>query len=387
MCRLFFCENIVVGSDDDDDGNNKHSRKKTPAATASDTGRSNCLHDLYEKESETSNTAVATTRTTRTSHSKRLYHAGVDNFVAEFKLSSPTAARKKLRKQDELKREEEGRSTTNHCHPKYDSNDSNDEREPNNNDGCNDDDHRTDDKNEMLSSSVNNRENRANDDNTKTGMHQCDRRAVKKKCGNGISPKRWQDDAYLATTSELTDPLLTMEGDNSNNSSSMMMKEQRMLNYYTSSSTFTTTATNMYFKTRDTMHYRHSLIQSPLHKHIMAVHESACSNATCTVTKEPFQLLLLPSSSGQETLATTAWTRRGGGGGGGGEDDRVDVLGAVAGHRVDNNRVIGNSNDGWEKDGNNEHVKIVGGSSDNKAMDLLTSAAFLFKTSRRNIIL
>jgi hypothetical protein len=73
----------------------------------------------------------------------------------------------------------------------------------------------------------------------------------------------------------------------------------------------------------------------------MAVHESACSNATCTVMKEPFPLVLLSSSRqvGEE------------------DDYHLDVLGAIAGHGSINNIVIGNNDDRIKKDGNNDNDK------------------------------
>jgi hypothetical protein len=266
-----------------------------------------------------------------------MYHAGMENFVSVLKSSSP----KKLRKQqNELKKVEKEGESRNQCQPKKEPKDT-DERESNSN--------------------SNNHINHAENYNAKAKDDQSNNRRVtkKKKCGgDGISPKRWQDDAYLATSSDSI-PLTSLEGVNDNNNSSSKMKkkkQRRGVNNYA-------------------MYQQHSLIQSPLQRHIQAVHESACSNATCTVMKEPFQLQLVPSSSsGEETLATaTAKTRQVGGGG---SDHHLDMLGAVAGHSMN-----------YKKDGNNnDRDTNVGGDINNVALDLLTSAAFLFKTSRRNIL-
>ena len=356
------------GGGSDGNGNKHRDNRRSPTAVSASTtttttttnnGRyNNRQHDRYEKENET-NSATATATTT--SNSKRTYHAGMDNFVSVLKSSSP----KKLRKQNEAKKvkEEEGRST-HHCQPKDCHN--NEKRVSKNKNGwCNDDDdddHGTDEK--QLSSGVNNYDNHADNDTAKARQDQCNNRRVmkKKKCDNGISPiKRWQDDDYLAISSDANDShSVTMEGNNDNNydssSSSKMKKEKQRMgvnNNYTSSIPYTS----------DMRYQHHSLIQIPLQRHIMAVHESACSNATCTVMKEPFPLVLLSSSRqvGEEN------------------DDHLDVLGAIAGHGSINNSVIGNNDDRIKKDGNNDNDKKI-------ALDLLTSAAFLFKTSRRNIL-
>jgi hypothetical protein len=138
-------------------------------------------------------------------------------------------------------------------------------------------------------------------------------------------------------------------------------------------------------------YYRHGLIRSPLRKHIKAVHDSACGNATCTTTKEPFPLLLPPSLSRRNRV-----TGGGGGGGGGGGDgggggggrgvDHLALLGALTGgipvaaettsKFSRNGDCVGNG-DGEDEGG----AKRRG----DEALDLLTSAAFLFKTSRRNL--
>jgi hypothetical protein len=311
-----------------DDRNNRrtHATASTAASTAATTtGRhNNRQHDHYEKENETNNATTAAA-----ANSKRMYHTGMENFVSVLKSSSP----KKLRKQqkNELKKvEKEGESSRNHCQPKKEPKDT-DERES--------------------ISHANNHNNHADNDATKVRQDQSNK---KKRCeGDGISPKRWQDDAYLVTSSSASYdslPMTSMEGVNDDNSSSSKMKtkkQRRGVNNYA-------------------MYQQHSLIQSPLQRHILAVHESACSNATCTVMKEPFQLQLVPSSS----TSTGEETRMGGGGGG--SDDHLDMLGAVAGHSMN-----------YKKEGNNNNDRD---DINNIALDLLSSAAFLFKTSRRNIL-
>jgi hypothetical protein len=341
---------------DVDDRNNRRT-PATASSAATITGRqNNRKHDHYEKENETNTT---TTTTAATANSKRMYHAGMENFVSVLKSSSP----KKLRKQqNELKKVEKEGESRNQCQPKKEPKDT-DERESNSNsNNHNNPKKETKDTDERESSSnSNNHINHAENYNAKAKDDQSNNRRVmkKKKCGgDGISPKSWQDDAYLATLSDSL-PLTSMEGVNDNNNSSSKMKkkkQQRGVNNYA-------------------MYQQHSLIQSPLQRHIQAVHESACSNATCTAMKEPFQLQLVPSSSsGEETLATaTAKTRQVGGGG---SDHHLDMLGAVAGHSMN-----------YKKDGNNnDRDTNVGGDINNVALDLLTSAAFLFKTSRRNIL-
>lgn len=109
--------------------------------------------------------------------------------------------------------------------------------------------------------------------------------------------------------------------------------------------------------------YKHALIQSPLRKHMKAVHDSACSNATCTITKEPFPLLL-PSSAGVPPSS---------------RPDHLVLLGAVTGAAA-SPKSGGDGNVG--KDEEDEAAEERG----DEASDLLTSAAFLFKNSRRNLI-
>ncbi|KAL7546381.1 hypothetical protein ACHAWF_009720 [Thalassiosira exigua] len=113
----------------------------------------------------------------------------------------------------------------------------------------------------------------------------------------------------------------------------------------------------------------HPLIRSPLRKHIRGVRDSACSNAACTVVKAPFPLL--PPEPGSRPLAAAAgWDRADGGAGG----RAGTIMGAVAGtaptRAAEEGRVEG-------EEGGKDYGE--------EALDLLTSAAFLFQHSRRNL--
>ena len=103
----------------------------------------------------------------------------------------------------------------------------------------------------------------------------------------------------------------------------------------------------------------HPLIASPLNKHIKTVYDSACSNSICTATKAPFPLLP------QERL---------------GEEEKgrnyLDVLGAATGVKNFEARKTKESARAEEKER---------GADEERAVDLLTSAAFLFKHSRRKL--
>lgn len=112
----------------------------------------------------------------------------------------------------------------------------------------------------------------------------------------------------------------------------------------------------------------HSLIQSPLRKHIKVVHESASNGTTCAIAKQPFPLMLpeqLPPSSQQQEKKENSG------------DCHLDLLGAVSGNtplkcssRYDNSE--------------DRNVEMIDRKQED-ALDLLSSAAFLFKTSRRNL--
>ena len=125
--------------------------------------------------------------------------------------------------------------------------------------------------------------------------------------------------------------------------------------------------------------YDHVLIQSPLRKHIKAVHDSACGNATCTATKDPFPLRL------PDHPFTTAGKSRGGArpvdGGA-----HLAFLGASAGMTGTGATLSTSPRDGVggsDEDGREERRRKRGGNDE--ATDLLSSAAFLFKHSRRNL--
>jgi hypothetical protein len=131
-------------------------------------------------------------------------------------------------------------------------------------------------------------------------------------------------------------------------------------------------------------YYRHGLIRSPLRKHIKAVHDSACGNATCTTTKEPFPLIL-PSSLSRRNRVTDGGGGGGGGGGGLGVD-HLALLGALTGGipvAAETTSKFSRNDDGV----GNDDGEDKGGAKrrGDEALDLLTSAAFLFKTSRRNL--
>ena len=140
---------------------------------------------------------------------------------------------------------------------------------------------------------------------------------------------------------------------------------------------------------------RHELIQSPLRKHIKVVHESACSNATCTMMKEPFQLML-PSQLDQQEKERGRSSNNNNHSSEGrkheNEDDEeegyLDTLGVVMGN---NNNTPSKMTCGskYSDDNNFDASSSTNGKKDEKeaaaALDLLSSAAFLFKTSRRNL--
>lgn len=138
----------------------------------------------------------------------------------------------------------------------------------------------------------------------------------------------------------------------------------------------------------------HSLIQSPLHKHMKGVHDSASSNAKCTMLKDPFPLL--PSDCTRPLAAVANWEEKGRAGDGG-MMGYLDTLGALTG-RLESRRNKnqggrgrgggggggdgGGGGGGGGTTGDNGRVENDGGEA---ALDLLTSAAFLFKHSRRNL--
>jgi len=131
----------------------------------------------------------------------------------------------------------------------------------------------------------------------------------------------------------------------------------------------------------------HTLIQSPLRKHMKVVHDSACSGATSCTIKQPFPLLL-PNELNSAQKKQLELNELGGGEtvvDGSGRSPYLDTLGNVLGTpgmitrsksdpTADSN--TGDSTD--DREGREEGKEA--------ALDLLSSAAFLFKTSRRKLI-
>lgn len=122
----------------------------------------------------------------------------------------------------------------------------------------------------------------------------------------------------------------------------------------------------------------HPLIGSPLRKHMKLVHESAESNCTVTMRKAPFPLL--PPEQTRVIMEARMKEREG-------EDDgpHLGMLGNVTGTpslEVDANFALS-----YKKRRGKRTKDGEGGSSEEEeAVDLLTSAAFMFKTSRRNLL-
>jgi len=119
----------------------------------------------------------------------------------------------------------------------------------------------------------------------------------------------------------------------------------------------------------------HPLIQSPLRKHIKGVHDSASSNATCTMLKDPF-MLLPPDQQIRPLAAVANWEESVGGMG------HLDTLGSVTGTLKMSGGGRTNTNHGGKGGGADDSICAE---KDEGALDLLTSAAFLFKHSRRNL--
>ena len=116
----------------------------------------------------------------------------------------------------------------------------------------------------------------------------------------------------------------------------------------------------------------HPLIDSPLRKHMKTVHESAQSNCTVTMTKAPFPLL--PPEESRTILEARKRENE--------EVSHMDMPGNVKGKpslEVDANFALS-----YKK--RQEKRSTDGESEEEEAVDLLTSAAFMFKTSRRNLL-
>ena len=133
---------------------------------------------------------------------------------------------------------------------------------------------------------------------------------------------------------------------------------------------------------RDNTSQSHTLIQSPLRKHMKVVHDSACSGATCTI-KQPFPLLLpneLNSHQKKQAELNELGSEEADGSG---RSPYLDTLGNVCGTpgmitRSKSDPTADSKCDSKDGEGREEGKEA--------ALDLLSSAAFLFKTSRRKLI-
>jgi len=133
----------------------------------------------------------------------------------------------------------------------------------------------------------------------------------------------------------------------------------------------------------------HPLIASPLRKHMRGVHDSASSNATCTLLKDPFPLL--PPKCDRPLAAVAHWERgeRNGAGSGsslnGGGMGHLGTLGSVTGtlKASDVHSVSRGEGGATGSASGGSGVTMKNGEED--ALDLLTSAAFMFNHSRRNL--
>ena len=128
----------------------------------------------------------------------------------------------------------------------------------------------------------------------------------------------------------------------------------------------------------------HSLIGSPLRKHMKMVHESAESNCTVTMKKAPFPLLPPEKTRAILEARKKEMEEKEE------EEDgpRLGMLGNVTGTsslEVDANFALS-----YKKRRGQRTKDGEGGSSsvdeEEEAVDLLTSAAFMFQTSRRNLL-
>ena len=104
----------------------------------------------------------------------------------------------------------------------------------------------------------------------------------------------------------------------------------------------------------------HPLICSPLQKHIKTVHDSACSNSVCSTVKDHYPLLPPEQTRRMRRSDPAAMNKTG---------EHSDMLGAASGMKSSGGRSEGGP----------------GETDEERAIDLLTSAAFLFKHSRRNM--
>ena len=124
----------------------------------------------------------------------------------------------------------------------------------------------------------------------------------------------------------------------------------------------------------------HPLIDSPLRKHMKHVHESAESNCTVTMKKAPFPLL--PPEQSRAILEARKKEQEEEEG----DCQHLDMLGNVTGSVSTQFEV--DAKFGYKKRRGKRTKEGSGSSSvdeEEEAVDLLTSAAFMFKTSRRNL--
>lgn len=124
----------------------------------------------------------------------------------------------------------------------------------------------------------------------------------------------------------------------------------------------------------------HPLIDSPLRKHMKLVHESAESNCTVTMKKAPFPLL--PPEQSRAILEARKKEQEEEEG----DFQHLDMLGNVTGRTSTQFEV--DAKFGYKKRRGKRTKEGSGSRSvdeEEEAVDLLTSAAFMFKTSRRNL--
>ena len=120
------------------------------------------------------------------------------------------------------------------------------------------------------------------------------------------------------------------------------------------------TNTKSEFAAKKILRNEHPLIASPLRNHVLAVQEASETNSYISVNKEPFVLFPPEHIPRNEQ----------------GNNDHLDNLGVLTGN------VQVETDDAPEYD---EPSNAGGKRKNEEAMDLLNSAAFLFKTSRRRL--
>ena len=114
----------------------------------------------------------------------------------------------------------------------------------------------------------------------------------------------------------------------------------------------------------------HPLICSPLQKHIKTVHDSACSNSVCSTVKDHYPLLPPEQTRRMRRSEPAAMNKTG---------EHLDMLSAASGMKS------GGGRSDTASGGRKASGDVGQGTDEERAIDLLTSAAFLFKHSRRNM--